>query len=157
MAGNISQQWLAAASPLAWAASSGPDGLANSTLSNASGALSINGITSVKDIQLTVMGQTIAGTLASPPLLNLYVAASIDGTNWPPNNTNSLRYANSQQIIAANAIEYSEIISLAQLFGGTLPNSIKVSLYNSTGLALAGTAGNNTAIQVLYRAIGIGY
>lgn len=146
---NVSQAWAASATSLAWAASTGPDGLANATLSNASNALDLTGLGNITDLLLMVQAQTASGTLGTNPYVQLLVRPSMDGSNYPPVNVNTLSAFPGQIITTAAATEYGRPLSLVSLLGA-LPKKIELALYNNTGLALGGTAGGNTVNQVWY-------
>jgi hypothetical protein len=102
--------------------------------------------------------KTGSGTLGSTPGLYVWVAAITDGTNYGgsngsnalgggdanftmPSNTGNLRLAAFVPINAASAMEYMQPVSVASLFGGTLPPKCVAVVQNATGLALDSSAG----------------
>jgi hypothetical protein len=117
-----------------------------------------NSSTLYDDVLLGGGFKTAAGSLGTNPVVSVYVAALTDGTNYGgtnganvlgggdaaftmPTNLGNLRLAQAVPINTAAAAEYMQPISVAALFGGTLPPKFVIVAVNSTGLALDGSAG----------------
>ena len=97
--------------------------------------------------------KTALGSLGSSPGLSIWVFALTDGTNYGgsngtnslgggdaaftmPSNTGNLKLAAFVPINTAAATEYMQPVSIASLFGGTLPPKVGIVVQNQTGLAL---------------------
>jgi hypothetical protein len=101
--------------------------------------------------------QIILKTGTSGPFSNyvtLYAFASLDGTHFPDalgateglvspwSTTPNLKQLGLLSVSAVGTIYRSDVFSVGALYGGTLPPHWGLCLYNNSGAALDGTAGN---------------
>ena len=110
--------------------------------------------------------KTAAGSLGSNPVVNIWVFALTDGTNYGgtgsgntlgggnaaftmPSNTGNLRLAASVVINTAASIEYCNPVSVAALFNGEMPQKFGIVVQNLTGLALDATTPGNVDYQAI--------
>lgn len=102
--------------------------------------------------------KTASGSLGTNPVVNIWVSALTDGTNYGgsygsntlgggdaaftmPSNTGNLFLLAAVPINTAASTEYMEPRSVAALFGGFAPPKVVIVVQNSTGLALDSSAG----------------
>jgi len=98
-----------------------------------------------------------SGTLTAGRAIQVFAVASLDGTNYPDvftgsNSGKTLTSANVKNAICkyvaemvidvTNSVYYSfSGVSLASVFGGTLPPKVQLFVVHNTAQALSGTAG----------------
>lgn len=135
--------------------SNGPDATANGGYSPLSDELDLAALTpeGVLDILVSAKLKTASGSLGSNPFAQIVAAGRADGTNYPGVTGNYQKVGRGAIIGAANTTVYSPKFSLRSAFGGVLPRYVKAGLFNSSGLALAGSANGNTDNQVYYEAV----
>jgi hypothetical protein len=116
--------------------------------------------TSVQPVDSFIGGsfKTTSGSLGANPILNIYVCAITDGTNYGgtsgtstvgggdalitlPSNTGNFLLLAQVSVQVAAAAEYFQPRSVAAIFGGYLPPKIVVVVLNNTGLTLDSSAG----------------
>lgn len=84
------------------------------------------------------------GTVASPKLVNVYAQGSLDGTNFESGPTSGSTTTDEGNLTfvgtipcMSNSTAQTGIFSLAEAFGGVLPQQTKIIIKNDTGAALA--------------------
>lgn len=108
------------------------------------------------DVMLYYAIKLATGTPASNLCINLYLYASVDGTNYTDNATGTdaaltMRSPTNLKLAAvintptSGALTYKATIpSVATVFGGVIPPKWGVVVENTTNLALDSTEGNHT-------------
>ena len=148
-----------------WGASGAPSGFSailsslptSTTAGKQSASIDLTALGNVEDIQVSFRFKLAnGGTLASDKAVYLYIFGSIDGTNWPKGNGNTVTGTNTSLTMTGipcnpigidvsgyttGADRFFEIhgISICQLFGGSLPMKISFGVQNNTGIAFTGS------------------
>jgi hypothetical protein len=150
----------------------GMDGLASSTTAARASTVIDNTTNLFLDALVELQLQTVTGTLGTNPVIYVYAYAlsyngnytdGVSGTDEAftlPATPNLkliqiINYLSSAYVISSPTTVYSSPFSIATAFGGILPPKWGIVVNNQTGLALAGTAGQQvdniasyTGIQV---------
>lgn len=100
----------------------------------------------------------VAGTVGSPNIAYIYVAGSIDGTTWPGEGSGNndgvtgsdaaitlesptnLRLLGVVNMPTSSKTYVSSPMSVAQAFGGTMPEKWSIIVNNQSGAALGGSS-----------------
>jgi hypothetical protein len=143
-AGDISLKWVAAQEYTI----SGYQNLANAAYA-VGNELDLSALDNVVDLLAGSKHKTASGTLAVDPFVQLYALAPVDGTNYPAAAVNYRPVGDPIVVAAANAQEYSNLYSIAEAFGGVLPDRIKLAAENRTGLSMSNTADECEVYYVL--------
>lgn len=115
----------------------------------ASSELDLSALDNVIDVLVGSKHKTQAGTLATDPFIQLYALAPLDGTNYPAQEENYRPVGPAIFVETANSQEYSNLYSVAEAFGGVLPNKLKIAVLNSTNIAMSATANECEIYYVL--------
>lgn len=128
--------------------SNNQEGLANATLTTAwSNEVDLSAAT-VVDVQVFLL-YNVQTALGTGPVISVLAVGDANGT-YPPVASGHGALVGNVVPSAAAAAERSNIMSVAQAFGGSLPNKIKFGLLNNAGNALSATT---DAVQVYYRTV----
>lgn len=140
-----------------------PDGLASAGARQ--GAVIDNTSLLYDDFGISGQFQTATGTLGTNPRVQIWIAPISVGTNYTDAVASSgdagytilatpnIRLVGICNINTANTTAYMGEVFLSALFGGSLPDKFVLIVDNQTGLALSGTAGQNTNNKVSYRGL----
>jgi len=118
-----------------------------------------------------ISGKITTGTSPGLGIIEVWAVGSIDGTTWPDvfDGTESAETVSSPSVkneickcvsaIAnyniSNYAQYFGPVSLASIFGGTLPKSFVIFVTNGSGVALNATSGNHQIrLTPVYQTVG---
>jgi hypothetical protein len=118
-----------------------------------------------------ISGKITNGTSPGAGTIEVWAVGSIDGTTWPDvfDGTDSAETVSSRSVknevcklvssIAnyniSNYAQYFGPVSLASIFGGTLPKAFVIFVINGSGVALNATASNHQIrLTPVYETVG---
>lgn len=105
---------------------------------------------------------TPAFTATASTSINIYVVGSLDGTTWPdgvtaadaavtlPALSNNLRWLGTLMCHTSGGTFYSEPLSIASQFGGTLPPYWKIVIQNNLPAGVSLTSGTVAYTEAYY-------
>lgn len=122
-----------------------------------------NGTNLFVDVLVTVIVSTSASALAAPNIVSLYIAGSEDGTNYDQDSAvmgasdagytidspTNLKFAGNINCSTSSKV-YNKVISIAQLFGGSMPRKWTLVVVNNTGQTLLGSGNSATYTGITY-------
>lgn len=141
------------------------DGLTSSTTVGRASTVVDNSSNLYQDALLAGYVKTASGTIGTFPVVYVYGYADVDTTpHYTESVTGSdagftradptnLRLIGIVSVPASATDYYFGPFSVAAAFGGILPKKWGITVVNTTGLALTGTAGQNTTCLIGYAGV----